>query len=200
MQSAYSVVILLVSSLRGAARSNSPRLSDPGQGASACLAGCRRGLAREEGSLHRRGRHAMTATTDEPLVTTVPLANRSDDPTCAVYPERSRGVHRGPFWAVVATVSAFLTVRSSLPPASPTCGGPARLSRAQSRGPLSDDSLPRRSLAGDAFTGNENKPLRAGSNRNSNERRKLATHSKNKRSHFLIATKLHVSEEKAKRE
>jgi hypothetical protein len=55
----------------------------------------------------------MTATNEEPLVTIVPLANRLDDPTCAVYPERSRGVHRGPFWAVVATVSAFLTVGSS---------------------------------------------------------------------------------------
>ncbi len=142
----------------------------------------------------------MTAMNDEPLVTTVALANRSDDPTCAVYPERSRGVHRAPFWAVVATVSAFLTVASSLPPASPTCGGPARLPRAQSRGPLSGGSLPRRSLAGDALRGNENKSLTAISNRNTNERRNAATHSESTISKFLIATKMHFSEEKAKSE
>jgi hypothetical protein len=50
------------------------------------------------------------------------------------------------------------------------------------------------------FTGTENKPLTAISNRNSNDSRKLATHSQSITSDFLIATKLHVSEEKAKRE
>jgi hypothetical protein len=51
-----------------------------------------------------------------------------------------------------------------------------------------------------AFAANENKPLRAISNRNSNDSRKLATLSESTTSNFLIATKLHVSEEKAKRE
>ncbi len=59
---------------------------------------------------------------------------------------------------------------------------------------------PGRPLSGgrDALRGNENKPLRAGSNRNTNEGRKLAIHSESMTSKFLIATKLHVSEEKAK--
>jgi hypothetical protein len=48
--------------------------------------------------------------------------------------------------------------------------------------------------------GNENKSLRAISNRNSNDSRKLATLSEPTTSQFLIATKLHFSEEKAKRE
>jgi hypothetical protein len=60
--------------------------------------------------------------------------------------------------------------------------------------------LPRRSLAGDAFRGNENKSLTAISNRKSNDSRKLATLSKSITSKFLIATKWHCSEEKAKRE
>jgi hypothetical protein len=80
------------------------------------------------------------------------------------------------------------------------CGEPGR--------PLSGGSLPRRSLAGlpraeprgDAFRGNENKPFRAFSNRNSNDSRKRATLSEPTTSKFLIATKTHVSEEKAKRE
>jgi hypothetical protein len=74
--------------------------------------------------------------------------------------------------------------------------------------PLSGGSLPRRSLAGlpraqprgDTFTGKENKPLTAISNRNSNDSRKPATLSESMTSDFLIATKLHVSEEKAKSE
>jgi hypothetical protein len=79
-------------------------------------------------------------------------------------------------------------------PASPISGGPSR--------PLSGSggSLPASIVAGDAFRGNENKPLRAISNRNSNDSRKLATLSESTISNFLIATKLHVSEEKAKRE
>jgi hypothetical protein len=56
------------------------------------------------------------------------------------------------------------------------------------------------SLAGDAFRGTENKPLKAFSSRNPNDSRKLATLSESTISNFLIATKLHVSEEKAKRE
>jgi hypothetical protein len=52
----------------------------------------------------------------------------------------------------------------------------------------------------DVFSGNENKRLTAVSNRNTNERRNAATLSKSSTSKFLIATKLHVSEEKAKRE
>jgi hypothetical protein len=48
--------------------------------------------------------------------------------------------------------------------------------------------------------GNENKPLTAHSNRNSNDSRKLAILSESTTSNFLIATKLHFSEEKAKRE
>jgi hypothetical protein len=44
----------------------------------------------------------------------------------------------------------------------------------------------------------ENKRLTAFSNRNSNDSRKLATLSKSTTSNFLIATKLHVSEQKAK--
>ncbi len=77
-------------------------------------------------------------------------------------------------------------------PASPIFGGPGR--------PLSGRSLSRRSLAGDTSTGNENKPLTAISNRNTNERRKLATLSEPTTSNFLIATKTHFSEEKAKSE
>jgi hypothetical protein len=50
------------------------------------------------------------------------------------------------------------------------------------------------------FGGNEYKPLRAISNRNSNDSRKRATFSESTTSKFLIATKMHVSEEKAKRE
>jgi hypothetical protein len=60
--------------------------------------------------------------------------------------------------------------------------------------------LPRAEPRGDAFRGNENKPITAISNRNSNDSRKLATLSEPTTSHFLIATKLHISEEKAKRE
>jgi hypothetical protein len=60
--------------------------------------------------------------------------------------------------------------------------------------------LPRAEPRGDTFAGNENKPLRAISNRNTNERRSAATLSEPTTSQFLIATKLHVSEEKAKRE
>jgi hypothetical protein len=48
--------------------------------------------------------------------------------------------------------------------------------------------------------GNENKPLTAISNRNSNDSRKRATLSESITSKFLIATKMHLSEEKAKRE
>jgi hypothetical protein len=52
----------------------------------------------------------------------------------------------------------------------------------------------------DVFSGIENKRLTAFSNRNTNESRKLATLSKSTISNFLIATKWHCSEEKAKRE
>ncbi len=72
------------------------------------------------------------------------------------------------------------------------CGGSGR--------PLSGGTLPRRSLAGSVLRGNENKPLRAISNRNTNERRNTATLSKSTTFNFLIATKMHFSEEKAKRE
>jgi hypothetical protein len=67
--------------------------------------------------------------------------------------------------------------------------------------------LPRRSLAGlpaslgggkHTFRGTENKPIRTISNRTSNDSRKLATHSESMTSKFLIATKMHASEEKAK--
>jgi hypothetical protein len=52
----------------------------------------------------------------------------------------------------------------------------------------------------DTLRGNENKPLRAGSNRNTNERRKRVKTLESMVYEFLIATKLHVSEEKAKSE
>jgi hypothetical protein len=51
-----------------------------------------------------------------------------------------------------------------------------------------------------AFTGNENRPLTAVSNRKSNDSRKRTTLSESATSNFLIATKLHISEEKAKSE
>jgi hypothetical protein len=84
-------------------------------------------------------------------------------------------------------------------PASPIFGGPGR--------PLSGGR--------DAFRRNKNRPprapkaicfgaLRTGdntlSNRNTNERRNTATFSESTTSKFLIATKLHFSEEKAKSE
>jgi hypothetical protein len=50
------------------------------------------------------------------------------------------------------------------------------------------------------FRGNENKSLTAISNRKSNDSRKLATLSEPTTSKFLIATKSHFSEEKAKSE
>jgi hypothetical protein len=68
--------------------------------------------------------------------------------------------------------------------ASPFAGGPAR----------------RCPGGGDAFGGKENKPLRAISNRNSNDSHKLTTLSETTTSDFLIATRMHISEEKAKRE
>jgi hypothetical protein len=81
-----------------------------------------------------------------------------------------------------STVAGLPTTRFSLPPRSPA-GLPAIL------------------LGGrDAFRGNENKPLRDFSNRNSNDSRKRATLSEPTTSKFLIATKMHFSEEKAKRE
>ncbi len=52
----------------------------------------------------------------------------------------------------------------------------------------------------DVFAGTENKPLTAISNRNTNERRKRPTLSESTTSNFLIATKMHFSEEKAKSE
>jgi hypothetical protein len=63
-----------------------------------------------------------------------------------------------------------------------------------------ENALPARQYCGgkDAFRGTENKLLRAFSNRNSNDSRKLATLSEPATSKFLIATKMHVSEEKAK--
>jgi hypothetical protein len=56
----------------------------------------------------------------------------------------------------------------------------------------------RQSCAGDDFVGNEKKPLTTISNRNSNGSRKLATRSEPIVSEFPIATKMHLSEEKAK--
>jgi hypothetical protein len=55
-------------------------------------------------------------------------------------------------------------------------------------------------LGNPVFSATENKPLRAFSNRKSNDSRKLATLSKSTTSKFLIATKMHFSEQKAKRE
>jgi hypothetical protein len=52
----------------------------------------------------------------------------------------------------------------------------------------------------DTFRGNENKPLTAISNRKSNDSRKLTTLPESTTSNFLIATKSHFSEEKAKSE
>jgi hypothetical protein len=77
-------------------------------------------------------------------------------------------------------------------PASPFAGGPARH--------LIGREPARRPLGGRHFRGNENKPLTAISNRNSNDSRKVATASESTTSNFLIATKMHLSEEKAKRE
>jgi hypothetical protein len=69
-------------------------------------------------------------------------------------------------------------------PASPFAGGPAR-----------------RLFGGrDVLSGNENKPLTARSNRNTNESHNTTTLSESTTSKFLIATKLHFSEEKAKSE
>jgi hypothetical protein len=68
-------------------------------------------------------------------------------------------------------------------PASPFAGGPAPSG-----------------ASGRYSRGNENKPLTAISNRNSNDSRKRATLSEPITSKFLIATKMHLSEEKAKRE
>jgi hypothetical protein len=79
---------------------------------------------------------------------------------------------------------AYLSDRNTLEPGRPLSGG----------------SLPRAEPRGETFGGNENKPLTPFSNRNSNDSRKLATLSESMRSQFLIATKLHFSEEKAKRE
>ncbi len=73
---------------------------------------------------------------------------------------------------------------NSLEPASPIAGGPTRQYRGER----------------DVFTDTENKPLTPISNRNTNERRKLTTPSKSTISKFLIATRMHVSEEKAKSE
>ncbi len=55
-------------------------------------------------------------------------------------------------------------------------------------------------VSGDTLRGDEDKALTAVSNRNTNERRKLTTLSEPTTSKFLIATKLHFSEEKAKSE
>jgi hypothetical protein len=64
LQSAYSVVILLMSGFRGG-RTKFPRLSDPGQAAPGLPRRSLAGLAREEGSSHRgRGGGRMTATHD----------------------------------------------------------------------------------------------------------------------------------------
>jgi hypothetical protein len=80
----------------------------------------------------------------------------------------------------------------------------ASLLRSQKQAPGSRTmpGLPAREHCGekDTFTATENKPLTAISNRKSNDSRKLATLSESITSNFLIATKLHVSEEKAKSE
>jgi hypothetical protein len=72
----------------------------------------------------------------------------------------------------------------------------------QAPGARTMPGLPARQHCGekDTFTATENNPLTAISNRKSNDSRKLATHSESITSNFLIATKLHVSEEKAKSE
>jgi hypothetical protein len=116
-------------------------------------------------------------------------------PLLPVYPEGSRGVV-----GEVRPASTELLLReqkqellgpgeylsnpNTLEPARQLFGGPAR--------PLSGGRH--------AFRGNENKPLTAISNRNSNDSRKRATLSEPTTSEFLIATKTHSSEEKAKRE
>jgi hypothetical protein len=81
-----------------------------------------------------------------------------------------------------ATRARAVGFRENAEPASPVAGGPAR----------------RRSGGRDALRGNENKRLRTLSNRNTNEGGKLATLSEPTTYHFLIATKMHFSEEKAK--
>jgi hypothetical protein len=90
----------------------------------------------------------------------------------------------------------------------PVAGGPARW---HVRGPASPiaGGWPASTVAGPSaavpaeetlLRDTENKPLTAISNRNSNERRKRATLPTSIISKFLIATKMHLSEEKAKRE
>jgi hypothetical protein len=112
-----------------------------------------------------------------------------------VYPEGSRGVV-----GEVRPASTELLLREQKQellgpgeyPSNPNTLEPARQLFAGPGRPLSGGR--------DAFRGNENKTLTAFSNRNSNDSRKLATLSEPTTSHFLIATKTHFSEEKAKSE
>jgi hypothetical protein len=100
---------------------------------------------------------------------------------------------QAPAWGTLRVLLGGIKNRQSCSePGHPLCGG----------------SLPRRSLAGlpraeprgDTFRVIENKSLTAISNRKSNDSRKRATLSEPTTSNFLIATKTHISEEKAKRE
>jgi hypothetical protein len=113
---------------------------------------------------------------------------RSGEPAHGAVPS-----HQAPAWGTLRLLLGGTKSRQY-------CGGPARQFFGGPGHPLSGGSLPRRSLAGDDFRGNENKPLRTISNRKSNDSRKLATLPEPTTSKFLIATKMHLSEEKAKRE
>ncbi len=76
-------------------------------------------------------------------------------------------------------------------------GGPAFVAPGFS---LASSRSMQQTHGGRQFRGNENKPLTAISNRNTNERRNTATLPEPITSKFLIATKMHFSEEKAKSE
>jgi hypothetical protein len=89
--------------------------------------------------------------------------------------------------ALEAVKASLLGPQKQFPSAFPKSGDNAGLARRCSGGRHS-------------FTATENKSLTAISNRNSNDSRKLTTHSESTTSQFLIATKMHVSEEKAKSE
>jgi hypothetical protein len=147
-----------------------------------------------------------------------------------IYPEGSRGAIGEPGLASTESAAAdkrALQVRFQLFRANPSGAPPGLLAcclrqslpshvgtaleavkasilrpHKQAPGSRTMPGLPAREHCGekDTFTATENKPLTAISNRKSNDSRKLATHSESIISNFLIATKLHVSEEKAKSE
>jgi hypothetical protein len=165
-----------------AARPNSPRLSGPRQGAPGLPAGSLGEPGSGGRNLVSKGSTKMTAMNDEP---------HSPSDMGSIVPAR-----RLPLASPTAGG-----------PASPISGGPAGFPRGRratrARGRVSkENALAARQYCGrkDAFRGTENKPLRAISNRKSNDSRKLATPSEPITSKFLIATKMHFSEEKAKRE